>query len=411
MTLDEPLAIVQTTPDSLSRNDFGMLYRHPARDAYRVGFDGWHAQIAGGDASALVHPPARAPFPAPSHISGAGKHPDAAVDIVFLANPMVSAPIDLGRIVQECAAAGIRMALVEFVGVDDARRPPRPPGDALAVAVANGDLRWVLPNETVTGRVAVMLDAQALPLMSEHRLADIRVDHLFLAASCTGDANAVRTRIRASSMGIPHVHWLPFDEHVARSLRDLDPDASIAPPAQWHLAPLGTPLQRLPRQQATTTDIGMVAARGVPRPVRQRWTEELVPRDLRNLLYCYGRGPTRLAGRSIERLSPEVWSRSAFLGRMQYLLAPPLPIPKLTALVVAAWAHGVVVLAQEDMRPHLADRALYPAGEPDSLICQLQSEPDRCRKIQDRATRWVAARATSKSLVASVRSLLSYAAR
>lgn len=410
--LEEPLAVIQTTPNSLSRNDFGMLHRNPAREAYRVGFDGWHAQIAEGTSSALLKPAARAPFPAPSHISGSAEQRHGPVDLVFLANPMASAPIDIGRVVRACAAAGIRMALVEYFGAEDVRRPPRSASDELAKAVASGALRWVLPRETVAARAAVVLDSQALLLMPEKRLEDVHVEHLFLAATRADIANPGRLRARVGAVGTPHVHWLPADDAVARRLRERDPASSIAPAMQWHLACVPTPIAQHDRRPPHgSTNVGMVAARGVSRAARRRWAEALVPRDQRSHLQCYGRGPVELLDRPVERLTQSTTSREAFLDGIQLLIAPPLPSPQLTELIVAAWARGVVVLAEERMCPHLGDRALYPAGEPDALIAELQADPALYFDTQDRATRWVADHASPAALVRSVRSLLACADR
>ena len=410
--LDEPLAVIQTTPDSLSRNDFGMLHRNPARDVYRVGFDGWHAQITRGRSSAFLQPQARAPFPAPAHISGVPEPPEGPVDLVFLANPMASAPIDLGRIVQACAAMGIRMALVEFFGVDDARHPPRSAGDELAIAVSDRAIRWVLPDETVTARAAVILDSQALLLMPGKRLADVRVEHLFLAESRADIANPARLRARASAVGTPHVHWLPTNQAVAQRLRERDSASSIAAPAQWHLADVAAPLGRHDRRPVPGwTNVGMVPARGVSRSAQQRWMQALVPRDERSSLQCYGRGPTSLVGRPIERLAPSALSRESFLRQVHFLIAPPSPNPRLSELVVAAWAHGVVVLAEEQMRPHLGDCALYPAGDPDTLIAGIQSDPSLYFDTQGLAARWVTDHASPAALINTVRMLLSYSQR
>lgn len=412
VTLDEPLAVIQTTPDSLSRNDFGMLRRSPAREAYRVGFDGWHARIAEGTASAFLLPPARGPFPAPAHISGVAEPQPDPVDLVFLANPMANAPTDLGLVVAALADAGLRLGVVEFLGIDDVRRPPRPVGRALAEAVADGNARWVLPGETVTGRAAIVLDPQALLLMPGSRLADVHVEHLLLAAARTDVADPGQLRVRAAAAGIPQVHWLPANEAVASTLREHDHGASVLPPVQWHLAPPKPSEQ--PRREPPavgSTAVGMVAPRGVSRQSRQRWVDALVPRDARTALQCYGRGPATLAGREISAVAELNVDRQEFLDQVHFLLAPPLPLPQLTELVVAAWARGVVVLAQESMRPHLGNAALYPAGPSDALIARLQADPDLYRGTQRVAADWVRAHASSPAVVESVRRALTAASR
>lgn len=403
--LAEPLAVVQTRPDSLSRNDFGMLRRSPAREAYRVGFEGWHAQIASGAASARLERPARAPFPAPAPISGVADVSPGPVDLVLLANPMASAPVDLGRIVQACSQAGLRLAVVEYFGADDVRHPPRTAGTDLARAVAEGTVHLVLPGEKVTAPVAVMLDSEAALLMPAERLRDVQVERLFLVAPRIGESPSHRIRARAAASGIPHVAWLPTHEAVADALRAGDPDGRILAPMQWHVVAGGSGAVSPPPSGSRPPVVGMVPARGVSGRARRAWIDAVVPRAPGIELRRLGRGPAALAHRPVVRVGAET-GRDTFLDELDYLLAPPLPRRQLTELVVAAWARGVVVLAEEAMYPLFADAALYPRGEPDALINQAQVEPEVYRSTQQAAASWVRENATPDALVRRVRTLL-----
>lgn len=409
VTLDDPLAVIQTTPDSLSRNDFGMLRRSPAREAYRVGFEGWHARIAAGAASAALQPPMRAPFPAPAHISGVQQSLPETVDLVFLGNPMANAPIELGRIVQACTGAGLRVAVVEFLSTDDVRYPPRTAGVELATAVADGAVRLVLPGETVTARAGVLLDAETALLMPRERLLEVQVEQLYLAAHRLECAAASRVRTLAAASGAPHVHWLPANDSVAAALHAADPGSSVLAPMQWHLPALPPgPLPEPPRRSRPPV-VGMMTPRGVPRSVRQDWVGEVVPRSAGIQLHRFGRGPAAVARRPVAVV--EGISRDEFLDQVDFLLAPPLPRRQLTELIVTAWARGVVVLAEEAMSASLGDAALYPCGEPDALITRLQDEPSDYRRTQQRAADWVRDHATADSLAGAVTALLPAAGR
>ena len=403
--LAEPLAVVQTTPDSLSRNDFGMLRRSPAREAYRVGFEGWHARIASGATSARLEPPARAPFPAPAPIGGVAEVSSDPVDLVFLANPMASAPVDLGRIVQACSQAGLRLAVVEYLGTEDARHPPRTAGTDLARAVADGTVHLVLPGEKVTATVAVMLDSEAALLMPDERLLDVQVERLLLVAQRIGESPSQRIRARAAASGIPHVGWLPTHEAVADALRADDPDGTVLAPMQWHVAARRCGPVPSPPSASRPPVVGMVPARGVSRQARRAWLDAVVPRTPGIELRRFGRGPASLAHRPVVRLGAGT-GRDTFLDQVDYLLAPPLPRPQLTELVVAAWARGVVVLAEETMYPLFDEAALYPTGQPDALINRAQVDPDIYSSAQQTAAAWVRENATPDALVRRVRTLL-----
>ena len=409
LTLPEPLAVIQTTPDSLSRNDFGMLRRSPAREAYRTAFDGWHTRIADGTASALLRPSARGPFPAPAHITGVAGPVPEGFDLVFLANPMAGAPVDLGSIVEVCADAGLRVAIVEFLGAEDARRPPRPASAAVARAVADGSAHLVLPGETVSAPAAVLLDADAALLMPGNRLREVHVDQLYVAAQRTCALAPAQIRAQVEAFATGPVHWLPADAGIADDLQARDPAAKVRTPVQWHLPPVSDHPHRRPPSGIRPPVVGMVPARGLSPGARRDWLRALVPRHAGIQLRRFGRGPGTVRQRPVSPVATEI-GQTAFLDQLDYLLAPALPRPQLTELVVAAWARGVVVLAENAMAPHLADAALYPDGEPDGLIAALQEDPERYRRTQQVAATWVREHATPGALSRSVRSLASRSA-
>jgi hypothetical protein len=405
--LREPMAILQLTPGSLSRGDMGFLRRHAARQAYATAAAGWHREIEHGRDSAYLRPGSRAPFPAPDYIATGSSSDDAGtVDLVLLANPTETAEWDVGAAIGALCDAGARVGLLEFDGPADTRIGPGLPGEETAARLRSGRARWVLPGERVRARVGMVHDPAAVLTMPGAALADAYVDHLVLCADRLGDYDARAAAERAATLSPGRVHWLPSDDAVARGLRDALPSASILPPAPW-LVSSASPRPAAPLSRDAV--VGLVPTRFVDREARTAWDRAFVPRDESTRVQCFGRGPGRRAGRPVTRVGPPETSWPGFLEQVDYLVAPPVDPPRLTHRIVDAWAHGTVVLAPEELRPHLGGRAAYVGAlTVDECLARHRADPAAYAAIQHDALDWVRRHATADGLVATYTAVLDH---
>jgi hypothetical protein len=410
ITLPEPLAVYQLTPGSLSRGDMGFLRRHAARQAYATAAGAWHREISSGRESPHLAPASRAPFPAPSYIATGSASDDAGlVDLALLANPAANAPADLGPLVRALCDAGLQVGVLEFAGPEDVCRQPQVPGDELAALFRSGRARWVLPGERVRARVGMVHDPAAVLCMPVDRLGEALVDDLVVVADRAGDYDAVAVAQRAAQASAGRVHWLPANEAVAGDLRDAIPGASILPAAPWLVAPT-TPGH--PRSLSDRPVVGLPPIRFADGAARRAWDRVFVPRDESTGLLGFGRGPGRRAGRLVTRVGPPEVTWDDFLDRVDYLVAPPLPTPRLTPTVVDAWARAAVVLAPEDLRPHLGAAAVYLDGATvDECLARLREDPERYAAVQQRALDWVRRYASREGLLDTYAQLTAALAR
>jgi hypothetical protein len=399
VTTPGPLAVYQMTPGSLSRGDMGLLRRHAARQAYATAAGAWHRAVETGAEAPLLRPPARAPFPAPQYIAAGTASTDAGtVDVVLLGNPAANAATDVEPVAEALCGAGLRVGVVEFVGPHDACRQPGLPGDELAGLFRSGRARWVLPGEHVRARVAMVHDPLAVLTMPPGRLREVHVDHLVLVADRVGELDA-EVAARAAHAAAGGVHWLPAAPGVAAHLADAVPGADVLDPAPWlvHRGGSGraSPLSDRPV-------VGLTPGEFADRDARARWDRTFVPQDEATSLLGYGRLPGRRAGRELSRVGPPDVAWPDFLDRVDYLLAAPLSEPRLTPAVLDAVARGVVVLASDELRPHLGAAADYLDGtDVDTHLARHRAEPHRYAAAQQRAADWRRRYATSEGLRAT----------
>ena len=404
-TVPEPLAICQLTPGSLSRGDMGFLRRHAARQAYASAAGAWHREIERGHEAARLVPPERAPFPAPDYIATGAPSDDAGtVDVALLANPAANAPTDLSPVVDALCSAGLRVGVVEFPGPEDSCRQPQAPGERLGSRFRSGAARWVLPGERVRARLAVVHDPAAVLTMPVDRLADVRVDDLVVVSDRVGDHDLSAVAERAGRAGSGRVHWLPANDAVAGALRDALPGASVLPSAPWLVAP-GAAGAAKPLSGPGV--VGLAPARFPDRVARTAWDRTFVPRDGSTVVLGFGRGPGRRAGRDVTRVGPPDVGWAEFLARVDYLAVPPVDPPRLTRTVLDAWAHGVVVLAPEELRAHLGGAAEYSGDTTvDACLARHRGDPERYRSVQRHAGGWLRRHASPEGLLATYAAIM-----
>ncbi|MBR7742202.1 glycosyltransferase family 2 protein [Phycicoccus sp. BSK3Z-2] len=409
VTLPEPLAVIQLTPGSLSRGDMGFLRRHAARQAYAASAGAWHAEVRAGRESPMLRPPARGPFAAPGHVTTGREDADAGtVDVALLASLGPNVPRDVAPFVAALCGAGVRVGLVELPGPRDVRVPPQPPGDAVGAHLRTGAARWVLPEQHVRSRLALVHDPAAVLVMPWRRVAAAGADDLVVVVEAVDDdvlaaadllaAHGVRGEPR------PTVHWLPADAAVREDLRRRLPGASVLPETPW--VATAAPVSDRQGWLGPGLVVGLLPPRGTEDADRAAWERDLVPRDPATTVWCRGLGRTRLAGRPVVRRALPDTTWSGFLGGVDVLVLPPGPGAGTVADVVDAWAHGTLVLAPEVLRSRLGDRAVYLDGElVDERLARLRGGAE-ADAVRERAAGWVRRHATPEGVLAGYRGVL-----
>lgn len=110
--LPDILSIIRLSRESLSRADFRPGWRHPARTAYRRGFEAWHDRTS--DISIPLPDPARETFARPRRFQPVRSEP-GAFDAIYLADFRHSAPFS-EQMAEELALlsqAGWKLAIIQ----------------------------------------------------------------------------------------------------------------------------------------------------------------------------------------------------------------------------------------------------------------------------------------------------------
>ncbi|MGK3953416.1 glycosyltransferase family 2 protein [Microbacterium sp. I2] len=223
------LAFVRLDPGSLSRSDFKPGWWHPARHAYRDGFQRWHRAISSGAASWLSPSAEVRKFPAPrAFLRGTGHQPDHALfDLLFVADwrELGGAQSALLQQVHSAVARGRRVGVMHL-------ESPRAL-DCVSETICRdiGDLLFegvvtqVLPDDPViVGRL--LLGDPAVLNYAPDRMPAVQVHEVVVLASSPPseptssphryDAASVTSVVKAV-WGVDPV-WIPGGERVRTAL-------------------------------------------------------------------------------------------------------------------------------------------------------------------------------------------------
>lgn len=363
---DECLALVQLTVNSLSRNDYGLLRRHPARLEYRGLYARWHDLIADGTQSSFVLPPLRAPFPAPSHISGAAATPNLC-DIVLLANLGAQRPstLDVGREISGLAAEGRRVGLVHCPGprdlvgsASDALAAVDAPSPSVAERIRAKVAFWAMPGERVGARLAIVRDPGALLTHADGVVTDLDVDDVMLIAgyspssSLGYDAIAVDAIVRDQLGAEPT--WLPATAGIAGELTGQLGDARVLEPRLW--AQVAEPIMTAHGPPPGPPIVGMLGT-----------DVTTMPRDPTTRVWFRGHRGSATFGRPTVTVGTSDVSLEAFLQQVSYAVIPRSPAlgPHLSPLAVAALQAGCIPVLDPSFKGHFGKAALYPSRSVD----------------------------------------------
>lgn len=433
--LEEPLALVQLTAGSLSRDDYRFLRTHPARLQYMATFRHWHSTLSANPDAAYLPPGVRAPFPAPAYLTGraALRH---NVDVLVLANLSVEAPtvIDLAAEVRALTRMGLRVGLLEYLGPFDLTASVHRPTGDIAQLIHDGDVVRVLAGEQVHTRLALVRDPAAVQAMPADVLDAVHAERVALVADYSPAGGTryqpalIATMLRERSNGDPL--WLPATDKIARKIARTVDAATVVKPA-----PLGCvravrigPVPALVRtdrsavrgaEERGASDEGPLGLRtGVSLGSIQR----MRPKDLAELMAglvpaepfeVLTWGPTRQiltsAPRSVTHLDPGETSVADFAAQVDVMIVARAAGrgAHLNPVAVTAMARGCVVLLEPAYRRHFGGAALYLDGKSATdWLQELASSPDLIDRQAARGAAFVREKLSATAVEAHVTRLL-----
>lgn len=385
--LKEPLALVQLTAGSLSRDDYQFLRTHPARLQYMADLRHWHSLVAAEPELGYVPPGCRAPFPAAPYLSGAPAH-DHRVDVVFLANLSDEAPslVSLATEVTACLERGLSVALVEYLGPYDMTERAGLPSGALAELIRTSDVVRVLAGEPVHARLAVIRDPAAVHTMPEAVLRRITTDEVLIVAdyspaggSAYRPAEVIDTLYRSWG-SLPHrgCIWVPATPFIGSEVladvqgtsgdsgaaNDTPPAVTVSEPALCALPPADRP-SPVAAHVKTMLRVGISPLGLAHQPITavEGIMATLVPeqRGIEVLIYEPAKKASSQVRRSINSINSRTVTLQDFLQQVDVVIVGSAPGRggHLDRTAVMAAALGKVLVLDAGYRGHFGDAGLY----------------------------------------------------
>lgn len=225
--MPELLAFVRLDPDSLSRSDFKPGWWHPARYAYRDGYEHWHRAIAAGADPRLADQGRRFPAPRPFLRGTGDEAEEQRFDYLFAADwrEVGASQSVLLQQVRMLARKGLRLGILHL----ESLRALDTVGDALCLEVrelqAEGAVTRVLPGDAAVVERLVLGDPSLLGHgRTEVTAAEIHAVSVLASAPAYDVASrarrydpAVVTALITATWGIEPL-WIAGDEAVRAEL-------------------------------------------------------------------------------------------------------------------------------------------------------------------------------------------------
>lgn len=399
LVLDDVLAVVQLTGESLSRGDFRYRWKHPSREHYRQSFTRWHDDVRTGRADSRLTSVSDRPFPAPARLLGTPEPRERSADILVVSGVSADEPRHhgLGHELDALAPLG-SVGLLASETTRYARMTPAPPARRTMSAVNAGRAhRWTWD---VPGRARVVLVRDPELLMMAPRLGRGRfhAEQVIVVAGYpprgrSGRLGYFPTVVDESAQALfgARVRWLPATATVAAGLLELGAD-DVAEPRPWAVAP---PTSRRPvgRRSSTAAVVGttfvetMVLDRPDPAELRailgDAPSHDVRVRDDLAALRKMGRDVRWPASWLVH--GPGDIGVVTMLDQLDIHVDVLFPTwgPFLTWSTVAALARGAVPVVDPALREVLGDAALYaPRSELGEVVATAAADVDLLASVQ-----------------------------
>lgn len=420
ISLDEPLALVQLTDDSLSRGDFLLGWRDGNRVAYRHAFAHWHRKFAAGE-SPRIEPGSPRRFAVPPPFTGDsldGRRYDIAVVSDWREG--------LGRYLGDdlelrtLAGAGLSVVPMHAEAPRHARHgriAPSPMSMELRTSGAVDIPRW---RDDVSAEVIVVNDPELMgfvrggPVGLRGNRVVVRADYPPRTPDGKGwvyEPAQVEEHVRAL-FGV-EAQWLPATPAVATSLVEAGAGGMILEPETWTVAPVH---QRLhagrrggPRPIIGTTGLAEDAN---DRPTLEELRQLLVDDDAFDVRIRDAVGALDPA-RQIEP-DPANWlvtktgRLTEFLDELDVFVGVPPRSwgPDCSWLTALAIARGCVAVLNQRYEPFFGPAALYTGDRSvREVVEQLERVEGGFEAQQRLGQQWCAEHFSEEKFVAAVRAL------
>jgi O-antigen biosynthesis protein len=237
---DHPYALIRQSPDSLSRAEVRVEWRHPGRTAYASAYLTWHARIAAGEADPyLQREPASRPFTAPTHVTAS---PLASIgprrcDVLFVADwartggPERSMTEEISALTRGGRRVGV-LHLEDFRAMAARRRPL---ARRVQELINRGVVDHVLLGDAVEASVVVVRQPSVLQFAGD-RPSRVRADRVIINVDRPPGAGGGPGRaytVRVCAAAAHHLfgaapRWCPAGPAVREALAASLPASDIA---------------------------------------------------------------------------------------------------------------------------------------------------------------------------------------
>lgn len=418
--VDAPLAMVQLTDGSLSREDFRFGWRHPERVLYKQAFEHWHHRIAAGLESPYVEPEGR-PFPAPPiHLRDGSPAP--AFDVAVVndwrgGNERYNGHADELKALSE---AGLSVATLSAEAMRTARISRMWSSPEVLQLAHEGAITQISWLGEAHARLVIIRDPEVMSFAREVDRIKVRADRVVIHADIPTrapeggwrvfDPKIVEANVLATFGVKPE--WLPATEQIADSLRADGAVENVLAPAALGVVAQGRPARLKWGRHP------VVGLTGMDKLARDRPSAEdyfrLLPQTRRiKVLIRDTRGA--LDTRAAPKPLPKQWHRDEsgelgdFVDRLDVLVLPPWrsigPVRPWAA--VRAAADGVIVVAPRQYECQLGSAAIYLDGRTaEDVVRELGKQPDVVANQRRRALQWYEEQFRPGQLIEVIKQLL-----
>lgn len=428
--------VMRQAPGSLSRDEFGPGWKHPARRAYQSAYPLWHDRIRAGADPYLPKAPARRPFWAPYHAAVArAERRQRRFDVVFCLDwrPFGGPQKSMLEEIRALQAAGLAVAVMHLESWRHMTVEDRPMCEPFQRLVNDGTEAGAVEQVLVTDDVACDLLVLRYPPILQFRSGErsnvrpARMVVLANQAPCErdgADARYVPDACHANAADMFGVEplWVPQGPQVREALTPRPGTASL-PLTSGALADFDMPgiLDAAAIAPARTGFRSVLPVVG--RHSRDDRTKWPTAADLPLVYPGDGRWDVRVMGgaAAVARITgqapPPAWTCygfdetdvESFLYQLDFWIYFPHPqqYEAFGRAVLEALAAGCVAILPHRFQPVFGDAALYcEPSEVAGLVDGLYADPDRFLAQSARAQQRVRERFSHDAYRALVARLL-----
>ncbi|MEV3937636.1 glycosyltransferase [Glycomyces sp. NPDC049804] len=387
--------IMRQAPGSLSRDEFGPGWKHPARRAYQSAYPLWHDAIRAGADPYLPKAPARRPFWAPYHAAVARtEQRQRRFDVVFCLDwrPFGGPQKSMLEEIRALQAAGLDVAVMHLESWRHMTVEDRPMCEPFQRLVNSGAVEQVLVTDDVACDLLVLRYPPILQFRSGER-SNVRPERMIVLANQApherdgSDTRYVPDACHANAADMFGVEplWVPQGPQVREALADL----TAGTLADFDMPGILDAAAIAPARTGFRSVLPVVGRHS--RDDRTKWPTAA---DLPLIYPGDGRWDVRIMGgaAAVARITgqdpPTAWTCygfdetdvESFLYQLDFWIYFPHPqqYEAFGRAVLEALAAGCVAILPHRFAPVFGDAALYcEPSQVAGIVDGLYADPDR----------------------------------